>query len=67
MAKRKTEPASEPRTVIVRGLRNEDHVATVVDGEGDRLTVQIGKLKPITLDRSDEPKPFTWRLPDVAA
>ena len=62
MAKRKVESAIEPRTVIVRGLRNEDHQATVVDVLSEtRLSVRVGTLKPIAVDRSDEPKPFTWR------
>ena len=39
MAKRKAESSAAPRTVIVRVLRDEDHPATVVEGEGDRLTV----------------------------
>lgn len=50
-------------TVRVHGDRDCDAlVVATYEGEPDVLDVRIGDKRPIRVTRSDDPKPFTWRL-----
>lgn len=52
-------------TVLLRALAGRDHRAEVVEVHDDgALTLRIGALKPLRVERSADPAsptPFTWR------